>query len=136
MFIDGSHRYKGVSTDYFALESQGDLFMFHDINSDQFVEDTMKFFNELAALPQFECRKFIDNYPTGRVGFGIGVCVRRVFMSGLVQGGVTATLPVVATAAAGTGGVTATPGSTASTAASSTGVYVYVCACMCVCVCA
>ncbi len=131
MFIDGSHRYKGVSTDYFALESQGDLFMFHDINSDQFVEDTMKFFNELAALPQFECRKFIDNYPTGRVGFGIGVCVRRVFMSGLVQGGVTATLPV----AAGTGGVTATPGSTASTAAPSTGVYVCMCVYVLVCMC-
>ena len=132
VFIDGNHFYQGVSEDFIALESQGDLFMFHDIASEQFVEHTKKLFDEVAAKPAFECRSFIDNYPTGRVGFGIGVCVRRVFMSGLVQGGVTATLPV----AAGTGGVTATPGSTASTAASSTGVYVYVCACMCVCVCA
>jgi hypothetical protein len=136
VFIDGNHFYQGVSEDFIALESQGDLFMFHDIASEQFVEHTKKLFDEVAAKPAFECRSFIDNYPTGRVGFGIGVCVRRVFMSGLVQGGVTATLPVVATAAAGTGGVTATPGSTASTAAPSTGVYVYVCACMCVCVCA
>ena len=82
MFIDGNHFYQGVSEDFIALESQGDLFMFHDIASEQFVEHTKKLFDEVAAKPAFECRKFIDNYPTGRVGFGIGVCVRRVFLSG------------------------------------------------------
>jgi len=82
VFIDGNHFYQGVSEDFIALESQGDLFMFHDIASEQFVEHTKKLFDEVAAKPVFECRKFIDNYPTGRVGFGIGVCVRRVFLSG------------------------------------------------------
>ena len=100
MFIDGNHFYQGVSEDFIALESQGDLFMFHDIASEQFVEHTKKLFDEVAAKPAFECRSFIDNYPTGRVGFGIGVCVRRVFMSGLVQGAVPAgsSLPAGTTA--------------------------------------
>ena len=112
VFIDGNHRYQGVSTDFIALEPQADLLMFHDINSEQFTQDTMKFFNELALLPKFDCRKFINNYPTGRVGFGIGVCVRRVFMGGAAAGGVTPTLG---------GGAVAGAGESTSGAGSSTG---------------
>lgn len=123
VFIDGNHFYQGVSEDFVALESQGDLFMFHDIASTQFVEHTKKLFDEVAAKPAFECRSFVDNYPTGRVGFGIGVCVRRVFMSGLVAGGVTPTLPA---AVGGAGGVAAPTATTPVGPGSSTGACVWV----------
>ena len=79
MFIDGSHQYPAVSSAFQALQSQGDLFVFHEIASEQFAEHTKKLFNELAAGPDFVCRPFVDRYPTSRVAFGLGVCVRRGF---------------------------------------------------------
>ena len=110
VFIDGNHFYQGVSEDFIALESQGDLFMFHDIASEQFVEHTKKLFDEVAAKPAFECRKFVDNYPTGRVGFGIGVCVRRVFLSG--PGSVLSVAgPWVSTPSSSTGAGSSSPSS-------------------------
>jgi hypothetical protein len=80
IFIDGNHFYNGVLEDYTALERQGDIFVIDDIASDQFKDHTLRFFNELAANPKLLCRQFVDKYPTIRVLFGIGVCVRRAFV--------------------------------------------------------
>ena len=85
VFIDGNHMYDGVSTDFAATESIGDVFVFHDVNSGQFIEHVMKFFNEVRAKPEFECVSFIETYPTSPrdCGFGIGVCSRRSILKSL-----------------------------------------------------
>jgi hypothetical protein len=85
IFIDGNHFYTGVVEDFSSLERQGDIFVIDDIASDQFKDHTLKFYNELAAMPKFECRQFVDRYPTIRVLFGIGVCVRRLFVTSIAE---------------------------------------------------
>ena len=76
--FDGSHVYDGVAAEFAALESQGDVFLFHDISNERLVDHVQRFYDELSLTPKMVCQKFTDRYPSGTgLGFGIGLCIRR-----------------------------------------------------------
>ncbi len=79
-FIDNNHYIEGVSADTAALKSLSDAILIHHISSEQFADGTRVVYAQLEADPDFACTPFVEQYPTSRVQFGIGVCIRRSFL--------------------------------------------------------